>query len=280
MSGFQVKFWGVRGSIACSGAEVARYGGNTSCLEITCGGRRLIFDAGTGIRPLGAEIAATAMAAGENSADIDLFLSHCHYDHIVGLPFFAPLFNPDATCRIWAGHLPPENGIQAMLSDMMAAPLLPISLDIFHAEVDFRDFTAGDTLDIGDGITLKTASLNHPSGATGYRIEYNGRAFCYVTDTEHVPGAPDKNILGLIKGADGFAYDATYTDAEYPNHAGWGHSTWEEGMRLATEADVKTYVIFHHDPGHNDIFMDDVASEAEQARPGTVVAQDGMVLNL
>ncbi|MDA0338729.1 MAG: MBL fold metallo-hydrolase [Proteobacteria bacterium] len=260
---------------------MARYGGNTSCLEVQCGDRRLIFDAGTGLRPLGEDIVANM----ENGADIDLFLSHCHYDHIIGLPFFAPFFRPDANGHIWAGHLLPDNRIQSMLSDMMAAPLLPITLDIFNADLQFHDFTAGDTLDIGDGIILRTAPLNHPNGATGYRVDFDGRSFCYVTDTEHVSGAPDQNILGLIEGADAFAYDATYADAQYRgetgiSHVGWGHSTWEEGLRLSDAANVGTYVIFHHDPSHDDDHMDGVAREAEAARPGTVVARDGMVLDL
>jgi len=144
--------------------------------------------------------------------------------------------------------------------------------------MEFRDFEYGDALAPRKGITIRTAQLNHPNGATGYRVEHGGKSICYVTDTEHRPGELDREILRLIEGADIFIYDATYSDDEYPNYAGWGHSTWQEGVRLADEAGVGTYVVFHHDPSHDDTFMDEVAKAAKAARPGTVVAREGMVL--
>jgi len=267
-----VKFWGVRGSIPCSGPDTAYYGGNSSCIELRCGERRLILDAGTGIRPLGNTMKA--------ERDIDIFLSHCHYDHIIGLPFFQPIFRPGVTCRIWAGHLQDDGGIEKALSDMMSPPMFPITLDFLRANFEFRDFRAGETVALSNEIALRTAALNHPDGATGYRVEFAGKAVCYVTDTEHMPGEPDATILGLIEGADLLIYDSTYTDAEFPTHQGFGHSTWQEGMRLAEAAGVKTYAVFHHDPGHDDKFMHRVAAEAADARPGTIVARDGMELKL
>jgi phosphoribosyl 1,2-cyclic phosphodiesterase len=120
--------------------------------------------------------------------------------------------------------------------------------------------------------------LNHPNGACGYRIDYGGKSICYITDTEHVPGRPDRNILDLIQGAALVVYDATYTDEEFPNFITWGHSTWQEGVRLADAAGVGTLAIFHHDPGHDDDRMDAIAHDAAAARPGTVVAREGMVL--
>ena len=127
-------------------------------------------------------------------------------------------------------------------------------------------------------ISLRTAPLNHPNGATGYRIEYAGKAVAYITDTEHRPEGLDCNILALVKRADLMIYDATYTDAEFPQHKDWGHSTWQEGVRLADAAGVRRLVIFHHDPGHDDAFMDGVATEAAVTRPGTIVAHEGLVL--
>ncbi|MFN3230622.1 MAG: MBL fold metallo-hydrolase [Alphaproteobacteria bacterium] len=267
-----VKFWGVRGSIPCSGPETARYGGNSSCVEVRCGDRRLILDAGSGLRPLGDTIAGPDR--------IDIFLSHCHYDHIIGFPFLQPLFRPDIECRIWAGHL--ENGqeIGAIIDGLMQPPLFPITLDVYRANIGFADFTAGETVSPSDEITIRTAPLNHPNGATGYRIEHAESAICYVTDTTHVPGVLDQNILGLIAGADLFIYDCTYTDDEFARHGGHGHSTWQEGVRLADAAGVETFVIFHHDPGHDDAFMDRVAQEASRLRPGTIVAQDGLELDV
>lgn len=269
---FTVKFWGVRGSIPCSGPQTARYGGNSSCVEMRCGDRRLVFDAGSGIRQLAATM--------KGPQDFDLLFSHFHYDHVIGLPTCGPLYNPHTVCRIWAGRAGTDAGVQQVLSDFMCPPLFPLKLDFFSAAQTFQDFQPGETLDLGDGIRVLTAPLNHENGATGYRVEYGGRAVCYVTDTEQFENGPDPNILGLIDGADVFIYDCTYTDAEYPAYKGWSHSTWQEGMRLADAAGVKTFVIFHHDPGHDDEFMDGIAAEAQAARPGTVVAMDGMELGV
>ena len=160
----------------------------------------------------------------------------------------------------------------------MSAPLFPIPIDIFAAKLSFRDFSAGEVLQPHPGITLRTGPLNHPDGATGYRVEYNGKSAAYITDTEHRPGELDPNILRLVERADVMIYDATYTDEEYPSRRGWGHSTWQEAVRLANAAQVGTLVIFHHDPDHDDDFMDRVAAEAEAARPGTIVAKEGLVL--
>jgi phosphoribosyl 1,2-cyclic phosphodiesterase len=270
---YTVRFWGVRGSIACPGPDTVRYGGNTSCVEFRCGKRLMIFDAGTGLRLLGQEL----MRPGA-PAEMDLFYSHTHFDHVCGLPFFAPCYDPRRRIRMWAGHLKPGMGIEYVLNSMMIDPLFPIPMGVFAARIDYIDFRPGGVLDPHRGIRLRTAPLNHPNGSTGYRIEYRGRAVAYVTDTEHHPGELDDNILGLVAGAEFMIYDATYTDAEFPSHKDWGHSTWQQGMRLADAAGVRTLVIFHHDPGHDDTFMDAVATAAKAARPGTIVAQEGLVL--
>jgi len=270
---YTVRFWGVRGSIACPGPDTVRYGGNTSCVEFRCGKRLMIFDAGTGLRRLGQEL----MRPGAPT-EMDLFYSHTHFDHVCGLPFFAPCYDPRRKIRMWAGHLRPGMGIEYVLNNMMIDPLFPIPMGVFAARIEYIDFRRGDVLDPHRGIRLRTAPLNHPNGATGYRIEYRGRAVAYVTDTEHHPGELDDNILGLVAGAEFMIYDATYTDAEFPSHKDWGHSTWQQGMRLADAAGVRTLVIFHHDPGHDDTFMDEVAAAAKAARPGTIVAQEGLVL--
>jgi phosphoribosyl 1,2-cyclic phosphodiesterase len=269
---FYVRFWGVRGSIACPGPNTVRYGGNTSCLEVRCGPHLLIFDAGTGLRPLGTTLAPLG------PSDADLFLTHTHFDHVCGLPFFVPFFQPGNKFRLWAGHLRPKHTLVEVLREMLMAPLFPVPPEIFKADIVYNDFRSGEALKPRPGVLVKTAPLNHPNGATGYRIEYDGRSICFLTDTEHLDGERDANVLALADGADIVIYDSTYTDEEYPQYKTWGHSTWQECVRLCEAAAVKTAVIFHHDPGHDDAFMDRVAVEAAAMRPGTIVAREGLVL--
>lgn len=271
--GLSVRFWGVRGSIACPGPAYARYGGNTSCIEVQCGGERLIFDGGTGLRALGEHLKL------EEPLEADIFLSHAHLDHIIGIPFFRSLFAKGNKFRFWAGNLAPDSSLKTVLKAMMQAPLFPVPVEIFAAETSYHDFRAGETLTPRPGITLKTAALNHPNGATGYRVECGSRSICYVTDVEHRGDALDPTVLALIDRADIFIYDCTYTDEEYPRFKGWGHSTWQQGVRLADAAQVGRFVVFHHDPSHDDRFMDHIAAAVGEMRPGSVVAREGMVLN-
>lgn len=270
---FSVRFWGVRGTVPCPGPKTVIYGGNTSCIEITCGGQRLIFDAGTGIRALGSSL------AGRQGLRAHVFLTHTHIDHINGFPFFRPAYDPSNCFEVWAGHLSERpGGLQSVLKSLMSGPLFPVPIDIMHACIAFNDFKAGERLQPFEGVVIETARLNHPQGATGYRVNYGGRSICYVTDTEHREGKLDRNILKLIKGSDLVIYDSTYTDEEYPRFRSWGHSTWSEGVKLCEEAGAKTLVAFHHDPEHDDAFMDGIARSLEQRRPGSIVAKEGMVL--
>ncbi len=270
----QIKFWGVRGSIATPSADHMKYGGNTSCVELMINDRVIIFDAGTGVRMLGNCLLNRGLK------DYLFLQSHTHWDHINGFPFFAPVYREDVNIEIHAGHLAHTCGIHQVLSSQMCQPTFPVPFAELAANISFRDFHAGESFPLGDGIEVKTAPLNHPDGGTGYRVEAEGIAICYVTDTEHVIGRTDENIVGLIEGADLVIYDSTYTEEEYPQFVGWGHSTWQEGVRLCRAGNVKQLAIFHHDPSHDDAFMDNVAQEARREWEGAFVAQEGMCLEL
>ncbi len=266
---FAVRFWGVRGSIACPSPHHIRYGGNTSCVELVAGERRVILDAGTGIRPLGQQFFR------EGIGDATILLTHTHWDHINGFPFFGPAYDSDRAFRVMAGHLS-DGGVRRVLANQMHNPMFPVPLEEMRARLDLEDFTAGESFRLAADLEVRTAALNHPDGATGYRIDHAGKSICYVTDTEHVPGKPDARVLALIEGADVVIYDSTYTEEEFPGRIGWGHSTWNEGMRLCREAGAKKLLVFHHDPDHDDAFMDALAAEARQAWSEIVVAREGM----
>lgn len=268
---FYVKFWGVRGSIPCPGPRTVRYGGNTTCFEIRCGDRLVIIDGGTGLRGLGSQIAR------ERPAEVDLFFTHTHYDHVAGVPFFQPAFLPDIAVNFWAGHLPPGQSLRHVLCEMMIAPLFPVPLDVFLA-CEYREFACGEPIELAPGVRLNTVALNHPNNACGYRIDFAGRSICIITDTEHRPGERDPAVVEFVRGADIMVYDSMFTDEEFPKFVTWGHSTWQEALRVADAAGVGQAVLFHHDPNHDDDFLDRIVARAAAIRPGTVAAMEGMVL--
>jgi len=271
---FSVRFWGVRGSLPCPGDDYARFGGNTPCLEIRCGENVLVFDAGSGLWPLG-----RSLANGEQS-DLHLFFSHCHYDHICGLPFFSPLFNPTAAVTIWSGHHEDGMTTHDMVKQFMQAPFFPVGPEVFKSRVEYRDFSAGAVLEPHEGVRIATAPLNHPNGCIGYRVEYGDRAICYVSDTEHETGKTDDNVVALIANADIVIYDAAYTNDEFGEFEGFGHSTWEEGARLCDIAGADRLVVFHHCPSHDDDFMTALDDRVTAARPGALVAREGQMLSV
>lgn len=271
---FSIRFWGVRGSIASPGPETVRYGGNTSCIEVRCGDSLLILDAGTGLRPLGRHLLANGRV------ELDLFLTHTHLDHVEGLPFFQPAFDPRNVIRIWAGHLTPNGTLIDVFRKLMSPPLFPIPPDAFRAKVEFRDFECGEVMHPRPGVRMATVALDHPGGAVGYRVEYDGRAVCYVSDTNHPgDGRVNPEIRDLVAGAEIVVYDAMFTDEEHAQRPDWGHSTWREGARLCEEAGAGTLVLWHHDPIRSDDALDAIGAEADAARPGTLVAREGLILH-
>lgn len=272
-----VRFWGVRGTVPCPGPSTLRYGGNTACVEVRWGPHRLIFDAGTGLRNLG-----RALLSDGRPSTSHLFFSHTHIDHLGGLPFFKPAYDARNRLQMWSGHLRRQGKrLDEVLGALMQPPLFPVKLDIMHACLGFDDFDPGDVLRPADGIEIRTGPLNHPGGATAYRVECSGRAVCYVTDTEHPDGGGrDPNVVRLIGGADLVIYDATYTDEEYARFRGWGHSTWQEGVRLCEAAGARRLIAFHHDPEHDDDALDRIAAALSEALPGSIVASEGLEIRL
>ncbi|WP_417844738.1 MBL fold metallo-hydrolase [Thalassospira sp.] len=269
-----VKFWGVRGSIACPSPEHVVYGGNTSCVEMRVGGKVLIFDAGTGIRNLGRDL----VRRGVSNASI--FLTHTHWDHINGFPFFVPAYDPGNSFEIFAGHLTGQGGVEKVFSSQMANPTFPVPLSAMRSGLSFCDFATGTTLHPIDDIAVRTAPLRHPNGATAYRVEYDGISVCYVTDTEHQIGQIDHTVLEFIRDADLVIYDSTYTDAEFEKRIGWGHSTWREGIRLCRAAGVARLALFHHDPDHDDTMMAAIEKQAQGEWPPVFAARDEMVVEV
>jgi phosphoribosyl 1,2-cyclic phosphodiesterase len=274
---FSICFWGVRGSVACPGPQTVRYGGNTACIEMRVGGERLIFDGGTGLRNLGQQMLS------EMPIHANMFFTHSHWDHIQGFPFFVPAFVPGNRFKIHGAIAPNGSTIEQRLNDQMLHPNFPVPLQIMGAELEFCDIDVGEMVKIGD-VEITNAMLNHPGEAVGYRVSYRGHSAAYVSDTEHFPDRLDENVLQLVKDADVMIYDCTYTDSEYhdpkASKVGWGHSTWQEAVKLAKAANVKQLLIFHHDPTHTDEFMDEIVRQASLVMPNSTVAREGMVLEL
>jgi phosphoribosyl 1,2-cyclic phosphodiesterase len=279
-----IRFWGVRGSIACPGIHTVRYGGNTPCLEMQVGSQRLIFDGGTGLRGLGQELRT------QQPISAHMFFTHTHWDHIQGFPFFEPAFMNGNSFHIYNASSPDSRSIQRRLNDQMLHPNFPVPLQIMRGDLNFHDLSFGETvtiLDDGTGlgpITVENAPLNHPGGSTGYRVNWRGLSVAYITDTEHYPDRLDPNVLSLARQADVMIYDATYTDEEYHDplcsKIGWGHSTWQEAVKVAHAAGVKQLVLFHHDPSHDDDYLDTIAGQLEAVFPNGILAREGLTLTV
>ncbi len=263
-----VRFLGVRGSIPTPGADHSA-GGNTSCVEVTAGDTRIILDAGSGLRTLGDE----RMTSGPRHSTI--LLSHLHWDHVCGLPFFTPIYIPGHRVEIASGPngvLPHDEAIRSLFR----APFFPVDFAELQGQVTTRELRTNDTFTIGD-ITITMAKLNHPDPVYGFRLEHGGRSIVYATDTEHF-ACVDPTLKQLAAGADILIYDSQYTPAEYPAKVGWGHSTWQAGAELARAAGVPQLVLFHHDPNRTDAQLAAIEHEARTNLPGTVAAREGMIL--
>ncbi|MFN0113422.1 MAG: MBL fold metallo-hydrolase [Paracoccaceae bacterium] len=266
----RLRFWGTRGSLPVSGEAFRRFGGATMSIEMRCGPVCLLFDAGSGVGPAGKALAA------EGVTRLHLLFTHCHYDHILGFPFFAPLYNPAAEIDFWSGHLFGTTTTRQMIGDFMGPPFFPVGPDVCPARLRFHDFEPGAVLEPAPGLRLLTRRLNHPGGAVGYRVEWGGKVVCIVTDTEHEPGTLDPTVIELIRGADLFIYDASYLDSEMARYKGFGHSTWQQAVRLAEAAGVARAGMIHHAPWRTDAELAAIEAEARAILPGAFVTADGM----
>lgn len=263
-----MKFWGVRGSAVMPGPTTLKYGGNTTCIELMAGRRRVIIDAGSGITNLG-----MAMRE-EPPGPIDILLTHLHHDHIEGLFFFAPMFTPGTEITLHCGNLGGESP-EAGLRQCYSPPLFPLSFDDVPARVRFRGFKAGETLDLG-GLAVRTHPLNHPGGATGYRIDHGGAAAAVLTDNEHTEPWPDPALVDFVAGADLVAYDAMWEQDEYPKYRGWGHSTPQMGAALVRAAGARRLACIHHAPHCDDERLARIEAEIAAISPGAFLAREGM----
>lgn len=272
---FNVQFWGVRGSIPSPGLDTVRYGGNTPCVSMQVGGKRLIFDAGTGLHVLGKSLLSQMPVEGH------LLFTHSHWDHIQGFPFFTPAFISGNKFDIYGAIAPDGSTIEQRLNDQMLHPNFPVPLQLMQSNLTFHNVQPGQPIHIDD-IIIETALLNHPGEAVGYRVNWQGGAAVYITDTEHYADHLDENVLWLARNADVLIYDSTYSDEEYSNpkssKIGWGHSTWQEAIKIAKAANVKTLAIYHHDPAHNDDYLDRVGADAYASFSGAIMAREGLVI--
>jgi phosphoribosyl 1,2-cyclic phosphodiesterase len=271
----RIKFWGVRGSTPAPQPENMRYGGNTSCVEVRLGNSLYIFDCGTGFRVLGQALRHEFQ---NRPLSAHIFVSHFHWDHIQGLPFFAPLYD-NRENRFLFHCSSRTRPLKQVFEEQMAAPYFPVGLNHMQARQDFYDIEEG-RIELGE-VKLQTMWLNHPQGCMGFRMESKDGVMVYATDNE--PGDPffDKNLRKLAAGADVLIYDAQYLPEEYEaRRRGWGHSHWREAVNVVMESGAKELVLFHHDPDHDDACIDKVVKEARNYYARVRAAAEGMEIEL
>jgi phosphoribosyl 1,2-cyclic phosphodiesterase len=265
----KLKFWGVRGSIPTPEASAMTYGGNTPCIEIRYGNLPpLILDAGSGARRLGQSL---MRAANSHPAEAYVLFSHFHWDHIQGLPFFAPLYEQDSVVKFYSSEEP--SVLKAILQNQMQRPYFPVDLPAPASAYEYCRIDA-EGMPWGD-VWVKPFPLCHPGRATGYRIQSPDGCIVYASDHEHGDESYDAVVRDFARGADILIYDAQYTPAEYPAHRGWGHSTWLAGVQIAEEAGVRQLALFHHDPGHDDPMLDEIVARASERFANTMAAREG-----
>jgi phosphoribosyl 1,2-cyclic phosphodiesterase len=303
----KVRFWGVRGSFPVPGPETSRYGGNTSCVAVKAGdnGPFIIIDAGTGIRRLGKDMMMSEWGEGKGTAH--LLVSHTHWDHIQGLPFFAPVYQKGNRFFVYARQRD-DTHLRAVFASQTDSPYFPVPFENVQADVAFRELVEGARFEIGP-VKVRCTRLNHPWIAIAYRLDCDGASLCYVTDTapfkdilieqEFIrqppkPGDPLKpedaaklqamreGVVRLCEGADLVIYDTQFTPEEYRARPHWGHSCPEDAIEIARAAGAKGVVLFHHDPARTDDQIDSLLAHHRKLAPDLqlVAAAEGMELTL
>jgi len=279
----RARIWGCRGSLATPGHETLRYGGNTSCVEVRLDdGTLLVLDAGTGIRALGLELVR------EGVRKIDVLLTHLHLDHIEGLGFFAPVWNPETELHVW-GPPSPVRSLDARIGRYFSAPLFPVDLSEIPARLVFHD-APSEPWELG-GARLYAEQISHPGPTLGYRIEENGNSLAYIPDHEPALGIPLESLTPdwvsgymVAAGAHTLLHDGQYFDEEYTKHMGWGHSSLSDAVTFGHVAEGGSLVLFHHDPVHTDEVLDDLQARARElwrnGGPPPEVACEGMEIVL
>ncbi|HET7840949.1 MAG TPA: MBL fold metallo-hydrolase [Terriglobia bacterium] len=272
----RVKFWGVRGSTPTPERRNSRYGGNTPCIEIRlANGTLIVLDCGSGLRGLGKSL---LREFGERPIHAYVFLTHFHWDHIQGIPFFLPLYRKG---NVFLFHSVLRKGLElrGAVEGQMVNPYFPVDMSVMGSTRHFYDL---DEHPINvNGAVISSAPLNHPGECVAYRVEADGAAFVLATDTEPGSAFHDRSVRELAKGADVFVYDAQYTPEQLLGEKkNWGHSSWLEGTRIVQAAGAKRLILFHHDPDHDDLFVDGLVEKSRQEFPQSSGAAEGMVIEL
>ncbi|MFN3595888.1 MAG: MBL fold metallo-hydrolase [Rubricoccaceae bacterium] len=268
-SAVAIRFWGVRGSIPVPEARYLGVGGNTACVHLRGPrGTHCILDAGTGARALGAALAAEA---GRAPLDLHVLFSHFHWDHIQGLPFFAPLYTAGNRVTFYSGHDP--NRLRGLLSGQMSGPYFPVPFEALSASMEAVTLRMDAPTAIGE-FAVTAFGLNHPQGACGYRITCEDRLIVYASDHEHGHPEADATLRRAAEGADVLICDAQFTPEEYTRRQGWGHTTWQHAAELATHAAVDRLFLFHHDPAHDDAALARILECARAVFPQTDLATE------